>query len=469
MNMEVDIPTKSSSANVNAKARQFGTLLTANIVNQRPANKRTFNEYLGEEHNEKENTLHDEENPLHPAKRRRINERSEGTEQSGTKQRGQCPINGDPKPRNQAVVADRVCEQEGEQRAPNNKCNTYCSQRMETLINPIQIPRFAPKQELQIIVEIEPLSCDAANKDDDLCVPTYAREIYAWFRHLEVAPFQQSLIEDDYISSAIFQPDLSRAMRVILLDWLFNVHRKFELKPRVMSLVVYILDAYLSRVPVKRSELQLVGCTALWIASKYHEIYSPAVTDFVYVSDHLFEIEDLSNTEVLILVKLEFKILDIMTPYHFLERYLQIASFPLRKKYESRGTADASNKGKRYAELVSEIANFFVNLILFDCKTVSTAKPSCIAAAAICFTVLGISLYSQWPNYLIKATGYQHHELKPVLQRMDKLRKSHIDKTKNAFCSLKTVHESIQKWLGQLNAESALNNGADNSESPQCV
>lgn len=34
--------------------------------------------------------------------------------------------------------------------------------------------------------------------------------------------------------------------------------------------------------------LQLVGCTAMLIASKYEEIYAPEVRDFVYISDKAY-------------------------------------------------------------------------------------------------------------------------------------------------------------------------------------
>lgn len=38
---------------------------------------------------------------------------------------------------------------------------------------------------------------------------------------------------------------------------------------------------------VKRDKLQLVGVTAMLIASKFEEIYAPEVRDFVYITDNV--------------------------------------------------------------------------------------------------------------------------------------------------------------------------------------
>lgn len=506
MNMDA---IKTTAATVTENARQFGTELSSNIIDNqhhRLAKKRRFDQFQSEEQKDEEVPDEDREGEMHPNKRRRYNLRSQGITRTQTEKENQTSkttnvnlrLNVTGSKMTDKVMeaqtmktrspsesgdedidldsSDRTKYEEGDaQRRPTSKLNVRRSQRLQKKrerrlqqnpegaikVMPINSTMSKPIPKAEIVVEKELMDCDAAKKDDDLYAPTYARDICEWFKKLENAEFQQSLIKNNYISTR-FQPDLNESMRLILLNWLFNVQRRFQLKNRVIYLTVYILDAYLSRVPVRRSELQLVGCTALWISSKYHEIYAPEVADFVFISDHSFEIEDLFSTEVLILVQLEFKFSDIMTPLHFLERNLQIASFPLLKKYEARGTAKALKDGKRYVALVTQLSNFFSHLILFDCKTVSTKKPSCIAAAAICFTVLGISLYSQWPEYLVEATGYQHHELKPVLQRMNELRKAHVNKNskkEKGFGALKKVHSSIQKWLDRLNVVSVLNNG----------
>ncbi len=66
-------------------------------------------------------------------------------------------------------------------------------------------------------------------------------------------------------------------MRAILIDWLVEVHLKFKLVPETLYLTVSLIDRYLEKVEVHWEKLQLVGVTAMLIASKYEEIYAPEV------------------------------------------------------------------------------------------------------------------------------------------------------------------------------------------------
>ena len=78
----------------------------------------------------------------------------------------------------------------------------------------------------------------------------------------------------DYMGS---QPDINAKMRSILVDWLIEVHRKFELMPETLYLTLNIVDRFLSMKAVPRRELQLVGISSMLIACKYEEIWAPEV------------------------------------------------------------------------------------------------------------------------------------------------------------------------------------------------
>ena len=85
------------------------------------------------------------------------------------------------------------------------------------------------------------------------------------------------------------QTDINASMREILVDWLIEVHLKFKLLPETLYLTVNLIDRYLEKQNVLRNKLQLVGVTAMLIASKYEEIYPPIVTDFVYITDNAYD------------------------------------------------------------------------------------------------------------------------------------------------------------------------------------
>ena len=65
------------------------------------------------------------------------------------------------------------------------------------------------------------------------------------------------------------QPDITAAMRTILVDWLVEVQENFELFHETLYMAVKLVDLYLMRREVKREYLQLVGATAMLIAAKF--------------------------------------------------------------------------------------------------------------------------------------------------------------------------------------------------------
>ena len=113
------------------------------------------------------------------------------------------------------------------------------------------------------------------------------------------------------------QSDINASMREILVDWLIEVHLKFKLLPETLYLTVNLIDRYLEKQNVLRNKLQLVGVTAMLIASKYEEIYPPIVTDFVYITDNAYDKQEILEMEYNILIKLEFS-LNIHSSYRFL-------------------------------------------------------------------------------------------------------------------------------------------------------
>ena len=75
----------------------------------------------------------------------------------------------------------------------------------------------------------------------------------------------------------LMQPDITPDMRSILIDWLVEVAQEYRLQHETLHLSVRLIDQFLSRQPVARNKLQLVGVTCMFIASKFEEIYAPQV------------------------------------------------------------------------------------------------------------------------------------------------------------------------------------------------
>lgn len=122
---------------------------------------------------------------------------------------------------------------------------------------------------------------DERDTDDPLCVTSYVQDMYEHFRTKESSTSVRPVYMED-------QQYINERMRSILVDWLVEVHLKFKLVPETLYLTVNIIDRYLATTEVTRPKLQLVGVTALLIASKYEEIYPPELRDLVYICDRAY-------------------------------------------------------------------------------------------------------------------------------------------------------------------------------------
>lgn len=75
-------------------------------------------------------------------------------------------------------------------------------------------------------------------------------------------------------------------MRTILIDWMLEVMTEFTLKRETFYYALNYVDRYLSlKKNIKKQDLQLVGVTSMFMASKMEEILSPKVQDFVKSTD----------------------------------------------------------------------------------------------------------------------------------------------------------------------------------------
>lgn len=95
-------------------------------------------------------------------------------------------------------------------------------------------------------------------------------------------------------------------MRGILIDWLIDVHKKFRLRDHTLFIAVNLIDRSLEKFYVKKSNFQLLGITCLFIASKYEEIYPPAMSEYTYVCADAYKDRDLLDMEAQILNALNF-------------------------------------------------------------------------------------------------------------------------------------------------------------------
>lgn len=224
---------------------------------------------------------------------------------------------------------------------------------------------------------------DERDTDDPLCVTSYVQDMYEHFRSKEIATSVRPVYMED-------QQYINERMRSILVDWLVEVHLKFKLVPETLYLTINIIDRYLAKTEVTRPKLQLVGVTALLIASKYEEIYPPELRDLVYICDRAYSKNEILEMEEIILKKLQYQI-TIPSAHAFLVRYLK-----------------AAHADKKIVQLSCYILDGTLqsyNMLHY--------LPSQLAAASIYIARRTVGRNS-WSPTLLKYAEYREEDIRPV-------------------------------------------------------
>jgi len=233
--------------------------------------------------------------------------------------------------------------------------------------------------------------------------------------------------EGKYLAPPTFmsqQTDINEKMRAILIDWLIEVHLKFKLVPETMYVTVNLIDRFLSKKSIQRNKLQLVGVTAMFIASKYEEIYAPEVRDFVYISDKAYSREEILKMEATMLGALNFNV-TAPSAYSFLKRFVKVAGW----------LQSEENREER-------LCMYLVELTMQEYRMLKYL-PSVIAASAVCLAQKMLRSGS-WNSVMQHHTCYPEATLLPCVKDMNAILKS---APKNSLTAVRKKY-SQDKYAG---------------------
>ncbi|KIY95733.1 Cyclin-A2-1 [Monoraphidium neglectum] len=183
------------------------------------------------------------------------------------------------------------------------------------------------------------------------------------------------------------QREVDAHKRLVLVDWLVEVVDEFKLAQGTLFLAVNLVDRYLSRRPVPRAALQLLGVTALWLASKFEEVYPPTLSDFVDVTQHSCTAAQLVEMEAHLLCELGFTLM-VPTAVTFLALFLPAAAANaadadayLSAAIDGDGCDTAACLGE-FPRRVAHLAEYLAELSLLTPECLRF-PPSLVAAAAL--------------------------------------------------------------------------------------
>lgn len=244
-----------------------------------------------------------------------------------------------------------------------------------------EIDHEMEEAEMVDITEEPVANIDSLDKKNPLAVVEYIDELHDYYRKSEIS----SCVSPNYM---VQQLDINERMRGILIDWLIEVHFKFELMEETLYLTVNLIDRFLAVQTVVRKELQLVGITAMLLACKYEEVLVPVVEDLILISDKAYSRKDVLEMEKLMVKTFQFN-LSVPTPYVFMRRFLKAA------------------QSDKELELMSF---FMAELCLVEYETLKF-PPSMLAAAAI-FTAQSTLVGSrQWSKTTEWYSKYSEEQL----------------------------------------------------------
>ncbi|CAH8333007.1 unnamed protein product [Eruca vesicaria subsp. sativa] len=229
---------------------------------------------------------------------------------------------------------------------------------------------------------------DACDEKNSLAVVEYINDIYHFHKKSE----ELSCVSPNYIDN---QQELNEMMRGILIDWLIEVHDKFELMEETLYLTVHTIDRFLAVHQIVRKKLQLVGVTALLLACKYEEVSVPAVDDLILISDKAYTRREVLDMEKLIANTLQFNF-SLPTPYVFMRRFLKAAQ----------------------SDKKLEVLSFLIiELCLVEYEMLEYT-PSKLAASAIYTARCTLNGYEEWSKTCEFHSGYKEEQLLACARKM---------------------------------------------------
>ncbi|KAL6965562.1 hypothetical protein U1Q18_036614 [Sarracenia purpurea var. burkii] len=183
--------------------------------------------------------------------------------------------------------------------------------------------------------------------------------------------------------------------------WIMEVHLKFDLMQETLYLTITLLDRYLSLVTIKKNELQLVGLTALLLASKYEDFWHPRVLDLISISAESYTRDQMLRMEKAILKKLKFR-LNAPTPYVFMLKFLRAALSDTKLEH---------------------LAFYLIELCLVEYEALKF-KPSLLCASTIYVARCTLRKIPAWTPLLGSHAGYEESQIRDCAEMVLKIHKA---------------------------------------------
>lgn len=280
-----------------------------------------------------------------------------------------------------------------------------------------------------IVEEVKSPSIDDSFEphEDDWCftkmlflrVLEYEEEIQKYLLRLQV----KHRADPGYM--ARHKPEINEKMRTILVDWMTEVIEEYKMNSETLFLAVNFIDRFLSAKNIARAKFQLLGTAALFISSKYEEIYPPDIHEFVYITDNAYEKSEILAMEGKILQVLDFNV-STPTAIYFLRKHLYSIGLELD-----------------LPQTVGIMAEYLCYISLLECNPSTSYLPNDIAVSAIILSasLFGIKINLSGETGQVFFPGFTAEQLKAHIVELQ----SCIDTLHHLRKSVKVENDALFK------------------------
>merc|ERR1711955_164660 len=288
----------------------------------------------------------------------------------------------------------------GKENVPNKTFKTrttrLAARKLSSNVEPVvsmEVENVSPCVPVERVLPPGVKDIDEDDGDNPQLCSEYAFDTYLYLKQLESRAF----VPSNYLSGC----PTNDKMRAVLIDWLIEVQIQFKLLQETLFLTVNTIDRFmaLEGKTVPRSKLQLVGVAAMFLVSKIEEVYAPAVSDFVYITDNAYTEAEIRQMELRIIRALDF---DLCQPI----------ALNFLRRYSKAGDVDV---------LQHSLAKYTLEVCLLDYNLVSTSG-SLLAAASLCLSLLLLdpaqSVETVWNQTLSFCSGYTSEQVLEVVPKL---------------------------------------------------
>lgn len=272
-------------------------------------------------------------------------------------------------------------------------------------------------------------------------ITSYGPQVYEAARVVENLCYDLKNNEVKFIQ-VLKNHDITPHIRTKLVDWLLEVLYAYKCNDATIYMTIHLMDAYFYKYPnsLKNNDIHLVGITALYVASKFEDIFPIDLKTIVYKISHgKFKESEVKAKEKELLKLISFKLINTYTN-EFIQNFIYDFCYNNKKVLKSLNIKEEIN-------ILEETAIYLSKLILHsDLFSGFKSSIKAIACLILAFDVVRANVQTfsgeietfvaEWIKFLVEQSRYEPEHINQLYNKV-KQYYTEFDNIKNVQHNLK--------------------------------